>query len=66
MVKNLKLITVNCPESYVKAMDELIEKGMYPSRSEIIRIAVRDMLKQELWDVKPPVQKVQFSELTNK
>lgn len=60
----MKLITVNCPESYVEAMDELIRRGMYPSRSEIIRIAVRDMLKQELWGVKPPVEKVQFSELT--
>ncbi len=45
-------------------MDELIKKGMYPSRSEIIRIAVRDMLKQELWGVKPPVKKIQYSELT--
>ncbi len=37
------------PESYVEGVDKLIEQGMYPNRSEVIRIAIRDLLVDELW-----------------
>jgi antitoxin ParD1/3/4 len=37
------------PESYVDGVDKLIEAGMYPNRSEVIRIAIRDLLVEELW-----------------
>ncbi len=37
------------PESYVDGVDELIQQGMYPNRSEVIRIAIRDLLVEELW-----------------
>jgi len=30
-------------------MDKLIKKLMYPNRSEVIRIAIRDLLADELW-----------------
>jgi Arc/MetJ-type ribon-helix-helix transcriptional regulator len=35
---------------YVKGLDKLVEIGMYPSRSEAIRVAVRDLLMRELWN----------------
>ncbi|MHA1755483.1 MAG: ribbon-helix-helix domain-containing protein [Promethearchaeota archaeon] len=45
----MKIVTVNVPESYVDAMEKLVgEDGLYPSRSELIRCAVREFLIKEL------------------
>jgi hypothetical protein len=49
----VKIITVNLPEQYIKAIDGLVgEKHVYPSRSELIRVAVREFLIKELEAVK--------------
>lgn len=46
---NLKIVTVNIPESYLESIERLIgENGLYPSRSELIRCAVREFLIKEL------------------
>jgi len=45
----MKLITVKLPEALVEGIDELVRAGMYPSRSAVVRAAVRDLLKSELW-----------------
>ena len=45
----MKLVTVMLPESYLEGLHELAREGMYPSRSAAIRMAIRDMLKMELW-----------------
>jgi Arc/MetJ-type ribon-helix-helix transcriptional regulator len=42
---------------YVSALDKLVERGMYPSRSEAIRVAIRDLLMKELWVDGMPVSK---------
>lgn len=45
----MKIITVNLPVTYIKTIDTMIgENGLYPSRSELIRVAVRDFLVREL------------------
>lgn len=45
----MKIVTVNIPESFVDAIEKLIgEDGLYPSRSELIRCAVREFLVKEL------------------
>ena len=45
----MKIVTVNVPESYIDAISKLIGRnGLYPSRSELIRCAVRDFLIKEL------------------
>ena len=45
----MKVVTVNVPETYVEAIEKLIgENGLYPSRSELIRCAVREFLLKEL------------------
>ena len=45
----MKIVTVNIPESYIGAINKLIrENGLYPSRSELIRVAVRDFLLKEI------------------
>ena len=45
----MKIVTVNVPESYIDAIEKLVgENGLYPSRSELIRCAVREFLLREL------------------
>lgn len=44
----MKLITCHLPEAYLKGIEELVNQNMYPNRSEVIRVAIRDLLKGEL------------------
>lgn len=49
----MKIVTVNVPESYIETIKKLIgENGIYPSRSELIRCAVREFLIKELKNAK--------------
>ncbi|MBD3406226.1 MAG: ribbon-helix-helix protein, CopG family [Candidatus Lokiarchaeota archaeon] len=52
VLDTLKVVTICMPESYVEGVDKLINAGMYPNRSEVIRIAIRDLLVDELWGTK--------------
>ncbi len=57
----MKLVTVLLPEAYLEGLDELVRANMYPSRSSVIRSAVRDLLKKELWEkTKRETQKSQI------
>lgn len=51
----MRVVTICLPGSYVTGLDELIKQNKYPNRSEVIRIAIRDLLVDELWgkDRKP-------------
>lgn len=44
----MKIITINLPEKYLQAIQVLNDMGVYPSRSEAIRIALGDFLSKEL------------------
>jgi len=44
----MQIITINLAVPYLDALDEIVEQGRYPSRSEVIRQALRDFLKDEL------------------
>ena len=44
----MKIITINLPEKYLAAIKTLNDLGVYPSRSEAIRTALRDFLEDEL------------------
>ncbi|MCD6510317.1 MAG: type II toxin-antitoxin system ParD family antitoxin [Thermoprotei archaeon] len=46
----MKIVTVKMPEDYILALDELVRRGIFTSRSEAIRTAVRDLLMKELWE----------------
>jgi len=49
----MRIITVNLPVSYINAIKTLTgENGLYPSRSELIRVAVREFIIKELEDAK--------------
>lgn len=44
----MKIITINLPEKYLQAIQILNDMGVYPSRSEAIRIALHQFLAKEL------------------
>jgi len=48
----MKLVTVHLPEKFLEALDTLVAEGRYPNRSEIIRIAIREFLREEFWATK--------------
>jgi len=41
------IIAVRVPRKYIQAIDELVRKGLVTSRSEAIRIALRDYIQKE-------------------
>jgi antitoxin ParD1/3/4 len=45
----LKLITLYIPETYLRALDKLVGENYYPNRAEAIRVAIRDLVNDELW-----------------
>jgi len=47
--KPMKLITLYLPETYIKALDQLVDERFYPNRAEAIRVAIRDMISVEVW-----------------
>ena len=48
-MSSMKLITLHIPEIYLEDLQELVAKKYYPNRAEAIRIAVRDLLSDEVW-----------------
>ncbi|HDI07814.1 MAG TPA: ribbon-helix-helix protein, CopG family [Candidatus Bathyarchaeota archaeon] len=45
----MKLITLYLPEPYIEALDQLVNERFYPNRAEAIRVAIRDLIKSEVW-----------------
>lgn len=43
----MRAVTVSLPEAYLEALDELVRRRLYPNRAEAIRIAVRDLIREE-------------------
>ena len=41
-------ITVKVPQAYVEAIDELVRRGRFSSRSEAIRVAIKELIKKEM------------------
>jgi len=57
VVSVLRLVTVKVPELYLESIDELVRDGRYSSRSEVIRTAIRDLLRRELWTPQEDVER---------
>ena len=64
---NMQIVTVNVPESYLEMIRILLnlEDGTFPSRSELIRVAVRnrlliDMKMRENIEIVEPYDEVNF------
>jgi len=41
------LISVHLPVQMLRELDSLVKTGAYPSRSEAIRVAIRDLILRE-------------------
>ena len=44
----MKMVSAKFPEKLVNGLDQLVREGLYTSRSDAIRVAVRDLLLKEL------------------
>jgi Arc/MetJ-type ribon-helix-helix transcriptional regulator len=44
----MKLITLYLPEPYIKMLDQLVNERFYPNRAEAIRVAIRDLINDEV------------------
>jgi len=68
----MQIVTVNLPSIYIDAIAKLTEQGMFPSRSEAIRSALRNFLKSELemveslLDLNENETKVQVTQVNDK
>lgn len=49
----MRIVTVNLPDMYLDGLDELVNAGYFPNKSEAIRAAVREMIKNELGGLRP-------------
>ena len=45
----MKMIGVLLPQTYIKGLDKLVEGKYYANRSDAMRTAVLDLLKEKLW-----------------
>ncbi len=45
----MRLVSVKIPEAQIEGVEKLVDVGLYSSRSAAIRVAIRDLLKKELW-----------------
>lgn len=45
----MKMITLYLPEPYIEALNQLVDEKFYPNRAEAIRVAIRDLISDEVW-----------------
>jgi len=45
--RKMALISVHIPVQMLQELDDLVKTGAYPSRSEAIRVAIRDLILRE-------------------
>jgi len=48
-MKKMETVAVRIEDVLVEGMDELVKSSLYFSRGDIVRAAVRNLLKKELW-----------------
>lgn len=49
LIGEVKAILLHLPVRWIKELDQLVNEGKYGSRSQAIRVAVRDLLADEVW-----------------
>ena len=43
----MERVTLRIPKQQIEEVEQMVETGQYPNRSEAIRSAVRDMLEEQ-------------------
>lgn len=56
---NNERLTVRLPKLQIQTMDMLIQWGQFSTRSEIIRLAVRDFINEQSENVADHIKKMQ-------
>jgi antitoxin ParD1/3/4 len=46
-IHTMKMITLYIPDRYLGELEELVRDGYFPNRSEAIRMAIRDLIRNE-------------------
>jgi len=49
----MERVTLRIPKQQIEEVEELVETGEFPNRSEAIRSAVRDMIGEQSDDTRP-------------
>jgi len=44
----MRMLSVFIPESYIESLDILVADEIFPNRSEAIRSAIRDLIRNEI------------------
>lgn len=57
----MKILTINLPKSWLKAIDKLVG-SIYPSRSEVIRVALRRFILKEIAHAEAQLKEKDFEE----
>jgi len=55
-------VTIRIPRRYLRSIDFLVRADDFPSRSEAIRTAIRDMVYQRIEMVPDKLKKIQAAE----
>jgi Arc/MetJ-type ribon-helix-helix transcriptional regulator len=62
MDSELEKVTIRLPGRYIRALDFLVQVDDYPSRSEAIRSAIRDMIYERVNLVMDKIEKIEEAE----
>ncbi len=62
MDSELEKVTIRLPARYIRALDFLVQVDDYPSRSEAIRSAIRDMIYERVNLVMDKIEKIEEAE----
>lgn len=62
MDKELEKVTIRLPARFIRALDFLVQVDDFPSRSEAIRAAVRDMVYDRINLVMDKIEKMEEAE----
>lgn len=44
----MKITTINLPDQYVNCIETMVNQGFFPSRSEVVREAIKKFLTKEI------------------
>ena len=48
MTMTMRIVTINVPHSYLDAFQSLIDLGLYNSRSQLVRVCLKEFLEKEI------------------
>lgn len=58
----MKIATINIPDAFLDSIETLVDLGLYPSRSEVVREAIKQFLTREA-SFNNDIEKEKFAKL---